>query len=796
MQDFEKLGAFYLGKRFDVGRQQLTDELVLYDSKDLSTHAVIVGMTGSGKTGLGIGLIEEAAIDRVPVIAIDPKGDLGNLALAFPQLAADDFAPWVDPRAALDAGQSVAELAGRTAARWRQGLADWGQTPERITRLRAGARVRIFTPGSTAGRPLSVLGSLQAPSPELAADPDLFRELVDTTVMGLLSLAGIEADPLADREHILLATLLGRVWQEGRSLDLAGLIAAVQQPEVSRIGVMDIDTFYPPKERFALAMRFNAMLASPGFQPWFEGEPLDVDRLLYTEQAHPCVSVMSIAHLDDRQRMFFVTMLLGKLLAWVRRQPGTPSLRALLYMDEVFGFMPPVAEPPSKRLLLTLLKQARAYGVGVVLATQNPADLDYKGLANAGTWFIGRLQTERDRLRVVEGLKSAAGGGLLAEVGLDEVLTGLGQRRFLLHNVHERGPMVFETRWVMSYLSGPLTRDQLRQLCLEPEGETNAALPTPIPAAASVEPSRPLLPPDIRQVFVAPPIQGTTQGMRYAPRLLAQGSLRYVNSRLGVDQRRDFAFFVALDDEHAEPDWAASEAAWPDPTHLSQQPVDDGVFEGCPPALTRAVNYVRWEKGLRQHLRSDFPLLLYKSPSLKLTSQPGETERDFRIRLQRIGKERRDAEVARLKQRYEKQVAQLEARLLRSEHALEREQQQASGQTVDTLLSFGTAVLGAVLGRRRVSASAVTRVGTAVRKAGRSRKEQGDVRRAEENVARVRAALDELAAAFESELDALEQSYDAETEPLEELRVAAKTGDIQIGFIGLGWVGTALPRQE
>ena len=429
MLDFEKLGAFYVGKRYDADSDKVTDDLVLYDAKDLTTHAVIIGMTGSGKTGLGVGLLEEAALDNIPVIAIDPKGDMGNLMLTFPDFDADKFRPWVNTRAASDKGQSPEEYAKGQAALWKKGLADWGQDGDRIRRFREKTDVSIYTPGSNAGQPVSVLQSFSAPQSAVLDDGDLYRERVQATATGILSLLGIDADPLTSREHILISQILDHDWQAGRSLDIATLIASIQNPPISRIGVMDIDSFYPAKDRFALAMSLNNLLAAPGFGVWMEGVPLDCSRLLYTENGKPRISVMSIAHLSDNERMFFVSMLLNDLIAWMRAQQGTSSLRAILYMDEIFGYMPPVANPPTKRLLLTLLKQARAYGLGLVLATQNPVDLDYKGLSNTGTWFIGRLQTERDKARVMEGLEGAAHGGNFDRPKMEQTLAGLGKRR-------------------------------------------------------------------------------------------------------------------------------------------------------------------------------------------------------------------------------------------------------------------------------------------------------------------------------------------------------------------------------
>ncbi|HHQ14942.1 MAG TPA: ATP-binding protein, partial [Chromatiales bacterium] len=671
VQEFEKLGAFYLGKKLtDAG--ETSEDLILYDSKDLTTHAAIIGMTGSGKTGLGIGLIEEAALDHIPVIALDPKGDLGNLLLTFPNLAGADFEPWIDPRAAAERGQTPGEYAKATARLWRDGLARWGQTPKRIAALRNAADMAIYTPGSSTGVPLSVLREFSAPPAELIADKDLYRERVQATATGLLTLLDIDADPVSSPAHILLTNILDQTWQQGRSLDLAGLIAAVQEPGFKRIGVMDLDMFYPPKERFALAMQLNNLLAAPGFAAWMEGPALDIDRLLFGETGKPRVSVLSIAHLSDAERMFFVTMLLTGLLAWMRQQPGSGSLRAILYMDEVFGYLPPVANPPSKRLFLTLLKQARAFGLGLVLSTQNPVDLDYKALSNTGTWFIGRLQTERDKARVRDGLLGAAGGDRFDSADLDTCLSGLGKRRFLLHNVHENEPVLFETRWVMSYLAGPLTRDQIARLSTAQSAEKTAA-ETPATshmasASARQHGSRPVLPPDIRQVFIpvsTEPDHG--QKLVYYPRLITAGEIGYRNQRLQVHEDRPFMMATEPDDDTGIVDWGNATGLALNPADLDTRSDPDAEFAELPACLAKPKNYPKWEKELRRWIRKDRPLTLYRSPVLKQISKPGEPERDFRIRLQQIGNERRDLKVAKLRERYERKVAVQEERLRRAE---------------------------------------------------------------------------------------------------------------------------------
>ena len=564
MQDYEELGLFYLGKRFDLKQKQVTSDLLLYESKHLTTHAVCVGMTGSGKTGLGIALLEEAAIDGIPVIAIDPKGDMADLLLTFPELRAKDFLPWVDADEAGRRGLSTEDFAAQTAEQWTKGLAAWGQDGERITRLRDAVDLAIYTPGSTAGLPLTVLRSFDAPPPALVAQPEAYRERIASAVSGLLALLGVVVDPISSREHILLSSILDQAWRVGHNLDMASMIQAVQSPPFEKVGVLDLETFFPAKERFALAMKLNNLLASPGFASWLEGDPLDVGGLLYTRAGKPRLSIVSIAHLSDNERMFFVTILLNEVLAWIRTQPGTSSLRAVLYMDEIFGYFPPTANPPSKVPMLTLLKQGRAFGLGVVLATQNPVDLDYKGLSNAGTWFLGRLQTQRDKDRVLEGLEGAstvAGHGFDRKK-MDDILSGLANRVFVMNNVHEDHPAVFQTRWALSYLRGPLTREQIQTLMASrkkgltsagtsvttestgPPALSNLTPARPTPSSASK--ARPVVPPDVPEFFVPrrarPHAQET---LLYRPGLLGVARLHYADKKAAIDHWETLALVSA-----------------------------------------------------------------------------------------------------------------------------------------------------------------------------------------------------------------------------------------------------------
>ncbi len=785
MYDFEKLGAFYIGKRVDSESGELGDELVLYDSKDLTTHAVIIGMTGSGKTGLGIGMLEEAAMDHIPVIAIDPKGDLGNLLLTFPDLSAGDFRPWVNTLQATNAGQTADEFATAQAALWKRGLANWGQDGSRIAQLRDNVDMAVYTPGSNSGLPVSVLQSFKAPDAAMLEDSDMYRDRVQATATGLLSLLGIDADPVSSREHILVSRLLDHAWREGRDLSVAALIAEIQNPPLQRVGVMDIDSFFPAKNRFALAMQLNNLLASPGFEAWMEGEPLVASKLLYTDSGKPRISIMSIAHLDDNERMFFVSMLLNELISWMRAQPGTSSLRAILYMDEIFGFMPPVENPPSKKLLLTLLKQARAYGLGLVLATQNPVDLDYRGLSNTGTWMIGRLQTERDKARVMQGLEGVQQGEKFDKQRMEQTLAGLGKRRFLLHNVHEDEPVVFNTRWAMSYLAGPLTRDQIRALTADQKQSTASGEQSDITkkdeGAAVAE--TPVLPPTIKQYFV----RGRGDGIVYYPRLVAATDVAFTNARYHVDERREVTYGSEFADGAIPVDWDDGEKLTISATDLEQAAEPDAGFAECPNCVRKAANYGKWEKALKRWIRQNESIPLYRSPKHKLTSEPAESEGEFRTRLQQVASEKRDVAIAKLRKRYATKATTLENRLMRAEQAIEREGQQSSKKKFDTAISFGTAILGAVLGRRRSSASTASRVGSAIRSASGARKEAGDVERAEQTAAKVRADLEALNEALQADIDALDTGYDAQTEELTEIPIRPKATDIHISLIGLGW---------
>ena len=796
--DYEKLGVFYLGKEFDPGANALKEDLVLYDAKDLTTHAVCVGMTGSGKTGLCLSLLEEAAIDGIPAICIDPKGDLGNLLLAFPELRPTDFQPWVDPADATRKGVTVEELAAKTADTWRKGLAEWQQEPERIARFRDAVDINIYTPGAETGLPLSVLRSFAPPPAELLADSAALRDRVGAVVSGLLSLLGRDADPIQSRDHILLANILDTTWRSGQSLDMAGLINAVQKPPFDKVGAFDLDTFFPPKDRLGLAMAINTLLASPGFATWMKGEPLDAQRLLYTPEGKPRLSIISIGHLSDTERMFIVTLVLNEVISWMRNQSGTSSLRAILYMDEIFGYFPPTANPPSKIPMLTLLKQARAFGLGCVLATQNPVDLDYKGLANCGTWLIGRLQTERDKARVIEGLESAlAGTGSMDRSTLDKLMSALTQRVFLVRNVHQDAPYLMKSRWALSFLRGPLTGPEITRVMASKRGAaaptstpTSASSAAPVASAAvsstSAAAARPAVPGDVTEYF----LEGRSghPAAEYRPMVMGLAKLHFVDAKLGLDQWDTTAWLAPLGDDGKSVDWAAG-AAHPDlKARLSKSPATGAAFADLPGAAMRAANYAAWGKSLTSHLYEQARAEVFFCDAIKLASAPGEDEAQFRVRLAQSLREKRDEAVEALRRKVAPKLATLQDRVARAEDKVQREQAQLSQQKMNTAVSVGAGILGALFGRKAVSVGTIGRASSAARSASRISRESQDVARADESLEVVRQRLADLQAESEAEIAALAASFEGEAVALRKVSVTPRKSDIAVGQLALVWV--------
>ncbi len=790
--EIDRLGKFFLGR--EKPKSPTGDEapFLLYDSKDLTTHAVVVGMTGSGKTGLCISLLEEAALDKVPAIVIDPKGDIANLLLTFPDLAPSDFRPWVDPGQAQREGLDLDTFAAAEADKWKKGLSKWGQDGERIRRMRDNVDLRVYTPGSSAGRPLTILKSFAPPAAELVADPDLFRERIASTASGLLALLGLDVDPIKSREHILISRILEESWTSRKELDLGKLINEIKKPSFKKVGVLDLDEFYPAKDRSDLAMTMNNLLASPSFGSWLMGESLDVQNLLQTPEGKPCISILSIAHLSESERMFFVTILLNEVLAWVRSQPGTSTLRAILYMDEVFGYFPPTKNPPSKLPMLTLLKQARAFGLGVVLATQNPVDLDYKGLSNTGTWFLGRLQTERDKARVIEGLEGAAAqsGQSFNRKEMEQILAGLSNRNFLLNNVHKDHPIVFETRWAMSYLRGPLTRQQIQELLkqsgYQPPTQTSSGngddqRPTSVSAAADIAGTLASIPVEVKQFFVVPTRKaGPNDRLVLRPALLAQGRLHYVKaSNPGIDLWQETQLLRPVSDGDSE------QSVWEDAEpqneslELDTEAPAKAVFDSVPEVLQSLKHFKAWEKELKDLFYRKLPLNLFGSKDFDVFSSPGETLEVFKQRLEALRPDRTE----KIRKKYTAKFQQMKDQIDRAQQRVDKEQSQLRGKWYDTILNFLSVIMALFSGR------SMGRTTSSVRSIGRATQKKADLERAKQTLEDLQNKYKDLETEFNNECN-----VSLDTLTLDEISIPSRKTDIAIQSVGVVWLPSIVSK--
>lgn len=800
--DYEKLGQFYLGKEYDLETKQVQeDSLVLYDSKDLVTHGVVLGMTGSGKTGLCLALIEEAAMDNIPTIIIDPKGDISNLLLTFPELDGPSFRPWINEDDAAKKGVTPDEFAAKTAETWKKGLADWGQEPDRIRQFRDKVDITIFTPGSRAGIPVSILSSLGVPPEEILEDGELFSERVESTVSSLLSLVGVDADPTQSPEAVLLANIFQTAWQGGKDITLENLIRHIQKPSFDKIGVIDLESFLPEKKRQPLALKFNNLLASPGFSTWLEGPPLDISAMLKTQAGKPRISIFSIAHLGDAERMFFVSLLLNQTLGWMRSQTGTTSLRALLYMDEIYGYLPPSANPPSKRPMMTLLKQARAFGLGCLLATQNPVDLDYKALSNIGTWFLGRLQTERDKLRVLDGLEGAAGtqNAKFDRKSMETLISGLGNRVFLMNNVHDDAPTLFHVRWVMSYLTGPLARAQIKAL-MDPKrdefasaGKTKASsddggMPG-MPGLPSEESSdkpqgaRPIVGAGVREIFVAP--AGGAEDITYQPHLLRTGIVHFSSTRMGVDGSRTVRFVNPITAKEID-----LKKNLPPPLKLeteNSEPAEGAGFGELPGFAMNAANYKAVEKAFAEELYREQRAEVFACPALKAWSQLGETEGDFRARLQLQAREARDAAVKKLRDDATKKITTLEGQLRTAQGQLDRQKAESNAAKMQAGVSVLGGILGAVFGKK-AGLGSITRGSSAISKGTAAYKQMQDVSAAEAKVEGVGSQIQTLQQDLETQAAEIAAQFDTSAIALETESLKPAKTDVKVDLVALLWL--------
>jgi DNA helicase HerA-like ATPase len=777
-----------------IGHQLDADGPQTIDPSDLTTHGVIVGMTGSGKTGLGIDLLEDALLQGVPCLVIDPKGDMGNLLLTFPELRPADFRPWIEEAAADREGITPEQLAEQTAQTWRDGLARSGISPERIARLRAAAGFTIYTPGSSAGVPLNLIGSLKAP--DSADDVEALRDEVEGFTSSLLGLIGVPADPLASPEHILIANLVERSWSEGRDLDLATLLGQIQSPPMRKLGVLDLDTFYPPKDRAVLALKLNGLLASPSFASWNQGQALDIEALLHAD-GRPQAAIVSVSHLSEAERMFVVTMILSKMVTWTRRQSGTGELRALIYMDEVFGYVPPTAAPPAKKPILTILKQARAHGVGMVLSTQNPVDVDYKAISNAGTWMIGRLQTERDKARLLEGMTSAAGG--VDKSAIDATISGLDKRQFLLHSTRADAPVRFSTRWAMSYLAGPLTRDQIKQLSGD-RPSANAAGAAIDRAAGAGETAAPELADD--ETLIAPEVADGTDvyyldaatpwaaevgavpaGTRLAPALMTRVQMLFDDTKADLRETVEWEAFVPVGARDVV--WAEAITVDYDTRDLRQDAPAGAAYVLSDAPLKNKTWFRSVTADLKNHLHRSQSVTLQANRELKLYSRIDESEAAFKERCHAAADEGKDEEVAKIRERLAARMDKLEVAIAKYGDRIEELQADVRNRRNQDLISIGSSVLGSILGGR---SSTTTIARSAGRAATRSQSSSQRIRTIEHRIEEKNLALEDLEEDLLEAVVEIDEEWNEKAEAIEPLEISLEKSDISVDEVSLLWL--------
>ena len=781
------MADLHLGGFIDPETHERTGDDARLDSADLTTHGVIVGMTGSGKTGLGIVLIEEVLRSGIPALLIDPKGDLTNLALSFPALDAASFGPWVDPGQAKAAGQTPEEFAAAQAKAWTEGLAGWGYGPEQIAALHAACDFTIYTPGSRAGAELNIVGSLQAPDTD---DTETIADEIEGYVSGLLGLVGAPADPLQSREHILLSNLVQHAWSNQQQLDLPTLVGQVQQPPLAKLGVIELDEFFPPKDRQGLARKLNGLLASPAFAAWGEGTPLDIEALLFTADHRPRCAIVTTAHLSDEERQFVTSLILAKLVTWMRRQSGTTDLRVLLYMDEVMGYLPPTEAPPTKKPIMTLMKQARAFGVGVVLATQNPVDIDYKAISNAGTWMIGRLQTERDKDRLLDGMSAVDGGVDIAAVS--DTISALDKRQFMLRRAGQDHPELFTTRWAMSYLRGPLTREQIKQVMGDDVAEpaqpaAPAAAATPA-GGADAAPVMPAVAEGVAVRWVAPAaawladVGGDSTGTVHEPAIVARMHLRYDEAKADLVHDVEQTAVLFPLDALIDPIRAATVAVAESDLLTAAPPA--ASYRVSPAPIDVAKTWKQVERGLVDHVVRTGSIELQVNKELKLYSGPGESVEEFRARCATAAQGAADQEKTKLASKHEAKVAKLAAQLEAARDRAAVVSAQVEDAQRGSFLRAAGDVLGGLFGSRR---SAASKIGSAADRLTRS---SGDERVDEVNakVARIEQQHADLDSALAAESTSTDAKWATAAAAISAVPVSLERTDVKVTQLLLAWI--------
>lgn len=792
---------YFLGKVYDPKKKGPTDEPVLLDPANLTTHAVVTGMTGSGKTGLCVGLLEEAALHGTPAIIVDPKGDLTNLLLHFPSQLPSDFEPWIDPEMAKREGKSVAQMAEETAARWKKGLADWGMGREQLQALTDAADFTIYSPGSTSGVPVNILSSFEVPAISWEENAEVLRERISVTVTALLGLIGLnEIDPLRSKEHILLSNLIESAWINGTSLSLTDLILQVQNPPMDRLGAFPMDSFFPEKERFTLALLLNNFLASPSFQVWQQGQPLTIGSLLFTKDGKPRHSIFYLAHLSENERMFFVTLLFAAVESWMRGQRGTGNLRAIVYFDEIMGYLPPVANPPSKTVMLRMLKQARAFGVGLLLATQNPVDVDYKALSNAGTWMIGRLQTDQDKQRLLDGLSSAGGTTDLKEI--DKLISGLEKRVFMLHSVYKSKPVLFNTRWALNYLAGPMTRDQLpaanalvkgRSMEEVPAGTQEKAKASGVRESTDLTSSRPAIPGSIPEYFLpnnlgvsesaaAAGIQGgvTSEGIVYRPGVLAQAEVRYLSRQYDIEKAVKTTAILE-DPGSGLIRWENLLSGEVDKQKLENQPLPKTQYHPVPAWLADGKKTVEIEKDFLEWLYRSGTLKLKANTRLKVYASPDMTAAEFHQKCRDAVDDSIKAEIEKAAKTYDSKIAAMQRKIESQELDVKSKENSVNQRRLETLATGGAAVLGMLTGRKRSISSTITKTRMASEAKDRLAAEQQTLKQYQDQLLDLQKAREEV-------VKEVNDKYAAAVDDITEISIRPNKSDIFTDIFAVVWL--------
>ena len=799
-----KSDKFFLGNAYDLEKSAMGEDRIVYDPDDLTTHAVITGMTGSGKTGLGVIMLEEAALQGIPAIVVDPKGDLTNLLLHFPDLLPDDFKPWVDEDAARRDGKTVEEAAEGAAALWKKGLASYGIGKPELEALRDSVEYAVYTPGSDSGLPVSILASFKAPDISWEGNKEILRDKISSTVTAILGLIGYgNIDPVRSKEHILLSNIFEDAWQAQRDLDMASLITQVQSPPFDKLGVLPLEQFYPEKERFELAMLLNNFLAAPAFQTWLEGQPLDIGSLLFMPSGKPRHSVFYLAHLSDQERMFFVTLLYNAIEGWMRTQKGSGSLRALVYFDEISGYLPPISNPPSKTIIIRMLKQARAFGVGLILSTQNPVDFDYKALSNAGTWLIGKLQTDQDKARLLDGLEGAAPG--VSRSDFDRQISLLDKRVFLLHNVHEDEPEVFHTRWAMNYLPGPLTRVQLPELNALVDAQTHRVTKRPVEAESSSEEEspklgqtlQPALPGSI-SVHYLPANKGLSQALDevkdligvtaqqpkvlYRAALAGQARVGFLDRKYNISQEKLYAIRIEEMQRKGLIRWEDYLVEPIDIRDLARSPLPDATFDtldNLPVIDSKYVNQL--EKDFQDWIYRTQTMKLRLNEALEVVAGPDISEKEFEEMCAKAVEKKKAKALEAIKDKYETKLDRIEDKHRDELQNLEEDKAELSHRRMEEAGKGLENVIGIIGGRRRSLSTSLT-------KRRMTSKAKADVEATEQEIKQLEEEMAALEAELAEELEKADEEWEDVMDKTVEEPIAPYKKNIFTEMFGLLWL--------